>query len=156
MRFCDNPTMKRRVVLFLSAAALFAAAENSWDKVKELKSGTEVRIYEVGSPTPIEGKLDEAREDDVVVVIKNAQKAIRKDIILRLDARPKAGSRMTTETKTTVDRGATPGPPQGKPTEPPNVPGKSTSSGVTFGSKPAYETVYRQAPHTPHNAPPKQ
>ena len=53
--------MRRSILLLLSAAALAAAAENSWDKVKELKSGAEVRIYEVGKPTPLEARLDEAR-----------------------------------------------------------------------------------------------
>jgi hypothetical protein len=139
--------MRRSILLLLSTVALVAAAENSWDKVKELKSGSEVRIYEVGKPTPVEAKLDEVRDDDIVVILKNEQKAIRKDIIVRLDARPNGKRPMNTETKRTIDRGVTPGPPQGKPTEKPNIPGESTSSSVTFGSKPAYETVYRKGGH---------
>jgi hypothetical protein len=145
--------MRRSILLLLSAAAFAAAADNSWDKVKELKSGAEVRIYEVGKPTPVEAKLDEVRDDDIVVVLKNEQKAIRKDLIIRLDARPNGKRPMTTETKRTLDRGVTPGPPQGKPTEKPNIPGDSTSSSVTFGSKPAYETVYRKLAHGPASAP---
>jgi hypothetical protein len=149
--------MRRSVLLLLSAAAFAAAADNfTWDKVKELKSGSEVRIYEVGKPTPLEAKLDEVRDDDIVVVFKNEQKAIRKDIILRLDARPNSKRPVTTETKTTIDRGDKPGPPQGKPTEKPNIPGQTYQSGLTFGSKPAYETIYRKAVHGPTNAPPKQ
>src|SRR5690349_11596104 len=148
--------MRRSILLLLSTVALVAAAENSWDKVKELKSGSEVRIYEVGKPTPVEAKLDEVRDDDIVVILKNEQKAIRKDIIVRLDARPNGKRPMSTETKRTIDRGVTPGPPQGKPTEKPNIPGESTSTGVTFGSKPAYETIYRQGGHTADNAPSKK
>src|SRR5215831_9702774 len=91
-----------RLLLLLAAAAAFAA-DNPWDKVKELKSGTEIRIARKGVAQPIEAKLDEVRDDAVVVVVKNEQKAIPKDEIDRLDARPKGGgSRITTETKSTT------------------------------------------------------
>lgn len=134
--------MIRNLAIVFSAAALAAAADNPWDKVKELKSGTEVRIYKSGAAQPVEARLDEAREDAIVVVVKNEQKAIPKDEIVRLDARPKGGSRVTTETRTKTEQPDT--RPQASPQSRPPVPGQSTSSGVSFGSKPAYETVYRR------------
>lgn len=146
--------MIRNLALLFSAAALFAAAENSWDKVKELKSGTEIRIVRQGVAQPIEAKLDEAREDSIVVVVKNEQKAIPKDEIVRLDARPKGGSRVTTETTTKTERPDA--RPQATPQSRPPVPGQSTSSGVSIGGKPGYETVYRRLAHSPSDAPPKK
>jgi hypothetical protein len=132
--------MTRSLLLLLSAAALFAA-DDSWNKVKELKSGTEIRILKRGAAKPIEGKIDEAHDDNVVVVLKNEQVAIAKEDIDRLDYRPK-GSRITR------NEGAKDTPPD---TTPPvgmdhgaNVPGKSYNSGLSIGSKPDYETVYRR------------
>jgi hypothetical protein len=135
-------------LLFLSAAALFAAAETEWDKVKALKSGTEIRILRRGVAT--EAKFAEASDDSVVVIIKNEQKAFPKDEIQRLDARLKAGSRMTTESKTTTEPPDT--RPQTSPAQRPSVPGQSTSTGVSFGGKPPYETIYRRVVHSPANA----
>jgi hypothetical protein len=146
--------MIRKLAIAFSAVILAGAAENPWDKVKELKSGTEIRIYRNGVAQPIEAKLDEARDDVVVVVVKNEQKAIAKDEIVRLDARPKGGSRVTTETTTKTERPDA--RPQATPQSRPPVPGQSTSSGVSFGGKPAYETIYRRVAHSPFNAPPKK
>src|SRR3954471_9821659 len=116
--------MIRNLAILLSAAALAVAADNPWDKVKELKSGAEVRIVRKGVAQPIEAKFDELTDESVLIVDKNEQKAIPREEVERLDARPKAGSRVTTETKNTIARpGATTAtPPQGKPTEKPNIP----------------------------------
>ncbi len=142
--------MIRTLVIFLSAATLFAV-DNPWDKVKELKSGTEIRIARRGLAQPLEAKLDEVRDDTVVVVVKNEQKAIRKDEIDRLDYRPKAAGR-TIETKTTNTPADTT-PPVGM-SHGPQTPGQSTSTGISF-NKPGYETIYRRlAPHSAGEAPP--
>jgi hypothetical protein len=146
--------MIRNLAILFSAAALAAAADNPWDKVKELKSGTEIRILRTGAAQPIEARLDEARDDAIVVVIKNEQKAIPKDEIARLDARLKAASRLTTETKTKTEDPDT--RPQGSPQARPPVPGQSSSTSVSLGGKPAYETIYRRVAHSPLNAPPKK
>jgi hypothetical protein len=140
-----------RLLLLLAASAAFAA-DNPWDKVKELKSGAEIRIVRRGVAQPIEAKLDEVRDDAVVVVVKNEQKAIPKDEIDRLDARPKVGSRVTRESKSTTEA------PDTKPAagmdHGPQVPGQSYSSGLSVGSKPGYETVYRRLSPGPASAPP--
>ncbi len=135
--------MIRNLAIVIAAAALAAAAENSWDKVKEMKSGTEIRIVRRGVAQPIESKFGDATDENVVIIVKNEQKAIPKEEIDRLDARPTGSSRVSTETKHTNER-PTAGPPQSKPTEKPNVPGSTYSSGVNIGSKPAYETIYRR------------
>ena len=137
-----------RTILFLlaSAATALLAADNSWDKVKELKSGTDIRIYRAGVPDPIEGKFDEANDEHIVFVVKKEQKSMSKDAVLRLDYRPKPGSR-TTETKTTNT------PPDTTPAagmaHGAQVPGQSSSTNVSFG-KAGWETLYRRtAGHAP-------
>jgi hypothetical protein len=143
--------MIRNLAILFSAAALTAAAQSSWDKVKELKSGTEIRIVQKGVERPVAATFDELRDDDILVVVKNEQKAIPKYQIDRIDARPKSGSRITTETTSKI---STPDArPQASPHSKPPVPGQSTSSGVSFGGKPGYETVYRRPAHSPTNAP---
>lgn len=139
--------MGRLAIVLLSAAAAFAA-DDAWIKVKELKSGTEIRILKHGTLKPIEGKLDEARDSDVVIVVKNEQVAVPKESIDRLDYRPsKPGSRLTSEAKTATDN------PNAKPpagmAHGPAVPGTSYSSNVSIGSKPEFETIYRRAPAAP-------
>src|SRR5215471_15612264 len=133
--------MVRSLLLLLSAAALFAA-DDPWTKVKELKSGTEIRIVKKGAAKPIEGKFDEAQDDKVIVVLKNEQVAIAKDDIDRLEYRPKPGSRVT------HNEGAKEMPPDSTPPvgmgHGAQVPGKSYNSGVSFGSKPGYETLYQR------------
>jgi hypothetical protein len=134
-------------LLFALSAAALLAADDPWTKVKELKSGTEIRILKKGATKPIEGKLDEAQDDKLVVVLKNEQVAIPKEDIDRLDYRPKPGSRITR------NGGAKDTPPD---TTPPvgmdhgaNVPGKSYNSGLSIGSKPDYETLYRRPAGAP-------
>lgn len=138
--------MTRSLLLLLTAAAAFAAGD-PWAKVKELKSGTEIRIARKGVPQPLEAKLDEVRDDAVVIVLKNEQTAIPKEEIDRLDYRPKSGSRVTAETKSSVERMETK-PAAGMSHSSP-VPGQTYSSGVNVGSKPAYETVYRRQTGAP-------
>ena len=133
--------MTRTILLLLaSAATALFAADNSWDKVKELKSGTDIRIYRAGVPDPVEAKFDEANDEHIVFVVKKEQKSISKDAVLRLDYRPKAGSR-TTETKTT-NTPADATPPVGM-AHGAQVPGQSSSTNVSFG-KPGWETLYRR------------
>src|SRR5258705_11986848 len=101
--------MLRYLMLLLATAVAFAA-DDPWAKVKDLKSGTEIRIYKRGTTAPLVGKIDEVRDDSLAVVLKNEQVSIAKDLIDRLDARPsQSGKRMVSETKTKAD------PPDSKP-----------------------------------------
>lgn len=149
--------MNRLAIAFLSAVALFAA-DDAWTKVKALKSGTEIRVFKHGTLKPIEGKLDEARESALVLVVKNEQVAVPKDSIDRMDYRPlKSAGRISTENKTNTEE------PDGRPpvgmARGANVPNTSYSSSVSFGPKPEFETIYRRppaaAPHTPSEPPRK-
>jgi hypothetical protein len=139
--------MVRSLLPFLAAALAFAAADNPWTKVMELKSGTEIRIVKRGAPKPIEAKVGEVRDDGIVIVLKNEEVSVPKEEIDRLDYRPKAGSRITK----TGDAKVTPPdntPPVGM-SHGPAVPGTNYSSGVSIGSKPDYEFLYRRPTPAP-------
>lgn len=137
-----------KLFFFLLAAVTAFAADDPWAKVRELKSGTELRIYKKGTAQPVLAKSDDVTDDNLVVVVKNEQVAISKDLIDRIDYRPKPGSRLTKETKSTpTDPDYTPGPP----TRGAAVPGNSTSTSVGIGSKPDFEPIYRRP-----TAPPKK
>ena len=86
------------IVWLLAAASLALAAdvktEDQWTKVKELKSGTEIRVYKKGAVQPILAKAGDATDDKLIVVLKNTETAIDKSEIERIDARPlQAGKR---------------------------------------------------------------
>ena len=125
--------MFRKAFLLLTAIAALRA-EDAWNKVRQLKSGTEVRVYTRSATQPLAGKMDEAREDSLIVVIKNKQMAIAKDRINRIDARPnESGSRVIKEKSESVKNDV-------------NGPSTSTSSGLTFHPKPNFETIYTHKP----------
>jgi hypothetical protein len=143
--------MRTLAILLAAGVSMLFAADNPWDKVKELKSGTEIRIVRKGVAQPLEAKFDEATDDHIVIVVKKEQRSIAKDEIDRLDYRPNAGGR-TTESKVTntpADTTPTAGMSHG-----PNVPGQSSSSTVSF-NKPAYETLYRRVAHSMFTEPKK-
>ena len=141
--------MKGIVVTLLVAAITLVAADDPWAKVRELKSGTEIRIKKRGVAQPILAQMDEAMEDRIVVVIKNEQISITKEQIDRLDARPKGGSRIVRETKTTSSAPGNPSPLEQRIGGGPAGPSSSTSSSLNIGSKPDFETVYRRSPLPP-------
>ena len=138
--------------LFLCSLVALAAfgADNPWNKVKDLKTGTELRIFKVGGKAPILATMDEADDERLVIVVKKEQMAIEKDQIDRIDYRPpKSGGdhRVTSETRTTTEPpGQTAGPmPQGSSGG--GGPLSSTSSSVNFGGgKPDFEVLYRRTP----------
>src|SRR5690242_1260322 len=133
--------MLRRVLLILAAASAFAA-EDPWAKVKDLKSGTEIRIVKQGAAQPLVGKFDELRDESVVIVLKHEQTAVRRDDIERLDARPNKSTPRSTETKVKTDSPDAK-PPAGMGHGAP-VPGSSYSTNTTLGTKPEFETIYRR------------
>src|SRR5579863_6245112 len=90
--------MSKFFLLLLAAMTAFAA-DDPWAKVRDLKGGTELRIYKRGIPQPVLAKSADVTDDNLIVVVKNEQVAIPKDQIDRIDYRPKPGSRLTTETK---------------------------------------------------------
>jgi hypothetical protein len=135
--------MQRLLFLLLAAATAFAS-DDPWAKVKALKSGTEIRILKKGATQTVTGKFDEADDDRLIVVLKTEQVAVKKDQIDRVDARPAAGSRVTVTGKTEqVDPTKAKEPRAGMNHEPEGG-GTSSSAGLSVGSKPDFETIYRR------------
>jgi hypothetical protein len=133
----------RRMLLLLLAAFAVLGAEDVWSKVKALRTGTEIRVYKKGSMQPVLAQMDELTDENLVVLVKKTQTAIPKEQIDRIDARPMAASRVVKETTTKETypdaKSAGPAPQKG-----PDVPGSSTSTSISLGSKPDFETVYRR------------
>ena len=139
--------MSRVAAFFLLAVALLAA-DASWNKVKELKSHSELRIYKRGARQPVNATFDDATEDRVIVVVKNKQMSISKDDIDRVEARPPKAPR-----KLNVESSAreTPPDPVPHPIGGPAVPGTSASSnvGVSGGNQGNFELVYQRPEAAP-------
>ena len=127
--------------VLLAGSAAFAA-DDPWTKVKDLKSGTELRIYKKGTAQPILAKSDDVTEDNLIVVVKNEQIAIAKDLVDRIDYRTNKGGRITTETR--VRGRPTPDSTPQPPGHGSDVPGASTSTSVGIGSKPDFEMIYKR------------
>jgi hypothetical protein len=142
--------MSKIAILLLTAAAAFAA-DDAWTKVKQLKSGTEIRVVKKGSMQPVVGKIDEANDENLILVVKNEQIAVPKDQIDRLDARPAERSRYVKESKTTTN--------EGNPAHEPKAgmngmdtgagSGYSSSTSVAIQGKGDFETVYRRPSPAP-------
>ncbi|MGD0297526.1 MAG: hypothetical protein ABSE86_10440 [Bryobacteraceae bacterium] len=133
-----------RLLLFALAALTLFAADTPWDKVRDLKTGTELRIFKKGSRQPVIGTMDEANDERVVVVIKNEELAIQKDDIDRIDFRPATKSHAVKETRTTQSDSTqtTPVGPQPKGSQ--SGPSTSTTTSIGTASKPDFETIYRR------------
>jgi hypothetical protein len=141
-----------RAILWLLTSVIFAfgadtktgdSANDQWAKVKALKSGAEIRVYKKGATQPILAKAGDVTDDKLIVVLKNAETAIDKNDIDRIDARPQGGKRARAESKTTTNE------PSSQPVDgvrPENYPkpGSSYSSGMSMGSKPDFETIYQR------------
>jgi len=131
-----------RLLSFCLATLTLFAADNPWDKVRELKTGTELRILKKGSRQPVLGTMDEANDERIVVVVKNEELAIQKDDIDRIDFRPATKSRVIKETRTTQsDSTQTPSVgPQGSQAGP----STSTTTSYSGAPKPDFQTIYRR------------
>jgi hypothetical protein len=136
-----------RIFLFALATVAAFGADDPWAKVKEIKSGTDLRVIRKGSAQPLLVKMDELTDESLLVVNKNAQMAIPRDQIDRIDSRP-AKPRWVKETKTSVNSGEVkPAAPGSEGTAP--GPSSSTSTGYSIGSRGDFETVYRRSAPAP-------
>jgi len=131
--------MRALLLLILAGVAAFGA-EDEWAKVKGLKTGAEIRVFKKGSMQPILAQMDELTDENLIVTVKKTQTAIPKDQIDRLDARPTGGSRVTKETTTKETYGDSKSGAQSTP----EAPVTTTSTSVSVGGKPDFETVYRR------------
>ena len=141
----------RKLLFSLGIALALFADGDPWAKVKELKTGTELRVYKKGSAQPLLVKMDELTDENLVVINRNEQTAIARDLIDRIDYRPTGKSRVTTESKTTTTD-STGDPKAVIPSPNPHGgSGQSTSSGggLSIGSKPDFETAYRRPTGAP-------
>ena len=136
--------MRLAIVCVGMVLAAFGA-EDSWTRVKQLKSGTEVRLFKAGNKAGLIAKFDKADDERAVVIVKNEQKAIGKDKIERLEARPLEGGGLAKSSSTKQnDPAAEVGWP--KPQGSATAPGLSSSrSSLSFEGKPAFELVHRRA-----------
>src|ERR1017187_5485492 len=138
----------RMLLCLLTAASFVLGADvvkqdDPWTKVKELKSGAEIRIYKRGAAQPILAKAGDATDEKLIVVIKNAETAINKKDIDRIDARPQGGKRATVNSTAKMND-PTSEPVDGVRPENYPKPGTSYSSGMSVGSKPDFETIYQR------------
>jgi hypothetical protein len=135
----------RWLVIVLLAAVTAFAADDPWTKVRDLKSGTELRIFKKGGMHPILAKMEEANADSLIIVLKNEELAIPRDQIDRIDYRPlRTGGRVTKETRETVE----PADAKTAAESPNNVPGETVSSGTSYAinPQPDFQTIYRRPP----------
>ena len=146
--------MWKTAILLCAAVAL--GADDPWAKVKELKTGAELKVYKRGAAQPLSVKLGELTEENLVVINKNQETAIPRDEIDRIEARAAGRTRTITDTQTAEKNAATdprsniPGP--NSPPGAMHAPSTTTSSGVTWTSQP-FETIYHR---TAGGAPKKQ
>jgi hypothetical protein len=141
-----------KTAILLCATAVAFGANDPWAKVKELKTGAELHVYKRGSVQPLNVKMDELTDENLVVINKSAQMAIPRDQIERIDARASGRTRTMTDTQTaeqnaaTDPRSAIPGPNQ--PPGAVHAATTTTASGVTW-TKQEFETIYRKTAGSP-------
>ena len=160
--------MVLRFLLVPLLLSLPASGSDDWDKVKELASGSDLKIYERGSAQPKLAKYADATDSSLIIIVKNEQVSITKEVIDRIEARPplkKGGKKVVRETR--VDDPAMPssdagphGPTAGPQRGAPGAPNYSSSTSILYGDNRDYSTVYRRASRapaqkSPANTPPK-
>ncbi len=126
----------RSLFLLLLATLVAFCADDDWAKVKNVKTGAELRIYKKGSAQPIVAQMGELSDDNLIVLIKKTESAIPRDQIDRIDARP-VTKRVTRETSDKTSLGSD------------GQVNSSSSGGYSFGSKPDFETVFRRGAPPP-------
>lgn len=130
-------------VSFVLGADSGIRQDDQWAAVKKLKSGTEIRVFKIGAAQPVLAKAGDATDDKLIIVVKNAQTAIDRNAIDRIDARPAAGKRATVTSTATSNEPTAQAVDGVRPENYPK-PGSSYSSGISMGSKPDFETIYKR------------
>jgi len=127
--------MLKMFLLMLAAAAVFAA-DDPWQNVKDLKSGTDLRVFRRGSNQPLLVHMGELTDDNLVVIDKKAERAIPREEIDRIDSRPPKPTWVKEE----------------KTSDKVNSDGRNSSSyssGYSKGSRGDFETIFRRAARPP-------
>ena len=156
--------MALRLLLVPFLLALTALAGDDWDKVKDLPSGSSLKIYERGSAQPKFAEYADVTGSSLIIIVKNEQVAISKDAIDRIEARPPAkkgekklvqSTRVNDPAQPSADAGPH-GPTAGPQLGGPGTPSYSSSASVVYGDKGDFVTVYRRASGpTPQKPPAK-
>jgi hypothetical protein len=73
---------KMALVIFVATVTAWAQDED-WSKVRQVESGTDLRVYKKGQKKPISGKMTEANDGNLVVSVKNGQESVTRDQIER-------------------------------------------------------------------------
>jgi hypothetical protein len=144
--------MARFLLLLAAAAVVCSGADDPWAKVKELKSGSELKIWKKGASQPIAAVYDDLGEEKLLVVVKNEQVAVAKDGIDRIDARPstkKDKPKVESSVKREINQpSSVAAPPRDQKSR--SMPGDTTSASTNVSwDKPGYETVYQRVPAAP-------
>ena len=121
--------MRKLFLLMLAAAAAFAA--DPWQKVKDLKSGADLRVFRRGSTQPLLVQMGELTAENLLVIDKKTERAIPREEIDRIDSRPPKPT-WVKEEKTS------------KTVNPDGGNSSSYSSGYSKGSRGDFETIYRR------------
>src|SRR5947209_2173483 len=128
--------MKFAILLSVCAAALALGADDPWAKLRALKSGTDLQVHKLGAAQPLSVQMGELTPESLVVINKNAEVAIPRVEIERVEARVSPKTRSMNDTKTTEKNAATdPRSTIPRPNTPPgaiNSPTTEVSSGVTW------------------------
>ncbi len=150
--------MNLRLLLVPLLLTLPAFAGDDWEKVKDLPSGSDLKIYQHGASQPKLAKFADATPSSLIVIVKNEQVAIPKDGIDQIDARPPAKKgvkkgKLVQEThaldpaQPSTDAG-----PHGPTAGPQQTPGSgnySSSASYALGDNRDYSTVYRRTSGVP-------
>jgi len=121
-----------KTILILCSCAFAYGADDPWSKVKSLKTGTDLQVYRRGSTQPLQVKMDELTNENLVVISKNSQTAIARDEIERIDARSTGRTRSVNETKNTERNAATdPRSAIPGPNSPPGAMNAPSTSGLS-------------------------
>ena len=125
-----------KVFLLMLAAASAFGADDPWQKVKDLKSGTDLRVFRRGSNQPLLVQMGELTDDNLVVIDKKAERAIPREEIDRIDSRPPKRTWVKEEksSNTTNSDGSN---------------SSSYSSGYSKGSRGDFETIFRRSAPPP-------
>lgn len=140
----------RTALLLIAALTAAVAAEDTWTKVKDLKSGTDLRITREGAKQPILAQMDHATDENLFIATKKEQLVIPRSEIQRLDARPQqTGSRVSKQTTVKTNEIGNPAPSEQRPGGRLAGPSSSSSTSLSIGSKPDFETIYRKITGAP-------
>ncbi|MCU0227445.1 MAG: hypothetical protein MUF01_07375 [Bryobacterales bacterium] len=134
-----------RIILGLALLlAMQTSGQENWQAVRELPSGTEIRLLQEGQVKPLLAVLEEATDEVLRVAVKKQQLSIDRAEVRRIEARRK-GAKPTTRTETipsTDGKGPVPGSEIPGPIPPGRGPSGSIATTVAFGGKGKFETVY--------------